>query len=56
MVHHNRKETGQLIKAIDGEEDPEEALLREFAGLDGDECLREYCKTNGIRYRFSSYI
>lgn len=52
----DRKETEKLIKAIDGEEDPEEALIREFAGLDGDKHLRECCKKNGVRYRFYSYV
>ena len=52
----DRKNTEKLIAAIHGEEDPEEALLREFSGEDGCSKLRSLCNKKHIKYRFSSYV
>ena len=47
--------TGKLITAIHGEDDPEAALLREFSGERGCSRLRSFCKRKKIEYSFFSY-
>ncbi len=51
----DEEETAKLLKAIHGEEDPEEAFLREFNGESACRTLRAFCDENGIRYRFDSF-
>ena len=49
------EETEKLLWAIDGLEDPQGALLREFSGESGCRALQELCENRGIEYEFSSY-
>ena len=49
------EETEKLLRAIDGLEDPQGALLREFSGESGCRALQELCENRGIEYEFSSY-
>ncbi len=51
----DRENTGKLLSAIHGEQDPQAALLREFSGEGGCRKLRQTCEGNGIRYNFHSY-
>ena len=50
------EETEKLMDVIDGTDDPEGALMMNFGGSDGCGKLREICESNGIRYRFDSYV
>lgn len=52
----DRENTGKLLLVIHGEEDPQEAVLREFSGEGGCRKLVEICKKHGIQYRFDSHI
>ena len=52
----DRENTEKLMAAINGEEDPESALLREFSGEDGCSKLRDLCNSKDIKYRFFSYV
>ncbi|MBR0372920.1 MAG: hypothetical protein IJH91_00120 [Mogibacterium sp.] len=51
----DRENTARLLAALGGEDDPAQAFLREFSGLDGCRALRNLCEKNGIRYKFFSY-
>ena len=52
----DRENTDRLLRVIHGEQDPQEALLREFSGEAGCRKLVEICKKHGIRYSFDSYV
>lgn len=47
----DQKETLKLLKVINGINDPEESVKREFSGTDGCKKFREICDENGIEYR-----
>lgn len=52
----DQKETEKLLMVIHGMDHPEEALKREFSGLDGCRKLRDICDKNHIQYQFDSWI
>ena len=52
----DRENTARLFAAVDGLDDPEAALLREFSGEHGCQKLCEFCKKNGIEYKFDSWV
>ncbi len=52
----DKKDTKKLLQIIKAGKSPEEAILREFGGVDGCRKFREICNTNGIKYKFFSYV
>lgn len=48
--------TAKLLTVINGTEDPEAAIFRNFSGPEGCRKLRALCYKEGIKYRFDSYV
>lgn len=48
--------TLKLLKVINGLDNPEEAVKREFSGIDGCKKFTEICEKNKIPYGFNSYV
>ena len=46
----------KLLKLIGGEDDPENALKREFSGKSGLMKMTALCDQNNIKYSFNSYV
>ena len=47
--------TSRLLEAIDGLDEPEAALKREFSVTDGYRRFIKICEAKGIPYGFNSY-
>ena len=52
----DEENTGRLLTAIHGEEDPEGGLMKRFSGEKGCRALCRFCEQKGIEYSFFSYV